>query len=81
MPDIAGILLRKSVGALSTGRAHCSSCRRTPLVGEKLNETDAGRQLCDLCLLDAPASDRKVISVKRIHASERHLPVAPRVAA
>jgi hypothetical protein len=77
MPDIAGILLRKSVGALSTGRAHCSSCRRTPLVGEKLNETDAGRQLCDLCLLDAPASDRKVISVKRIHASERHLPVGP----
>jgi len=81
MPDIAGILLRKSVGALSTGRPHCSSCRRTPLVGEKLNETDAGRQLCDLCLLDAPASDRKVISVKRIHASERHLPVGPRVAA
>jgi len=81
MPDIAGILLRRSVGALSTGRPHCSSCRRTPLVGEKLNETDAGRQLCDLCLLDAPAGDRKVISVKRIHASERHLPVGPRVAA
>jgi hypothetical protein len=77
MPDIGGLLLRRSVGALSSGRAHCSSCRRTPLVGEKLNETDAGRHLCDLCLLDAPPSDRKVISVKRIHASERHLPVGP----
>ncbi|HEX2160419.1 MAG TPA: hypothetical protein VHF88_01185 [Thermoleophilaceae bacterium] len=80
MPDIGGMLLRRSVGALSSG-PHCSSCRRTPLVGERLHETDAGRQLCDLCLLDAPASDRKVISVRRIHASERQLPVGPRVAA
>ena len=81
MPDIAGILVRKSVGAVSRRRARCPWWGRTPLVGERLHETDAGRQLCDLCLLDAPAGDRKVISVKRIHASERHLPVGPRVAA
>jgi hypothetical protein len=81
MPDIAGMLLRKSVGALSSGRAHCSACRRTPLVGEALHETDGGRQLCELCLLDAPPSDRHVISVHRVHASERKLPVGPRVAA
>lgn len=75
------MLVRRSVGALSSGRAHCSSCRRTPLVGERLHETDGGRQLCELCVLDAPAGDRNVIGVKRIHASERHLPVGPRVAA
>ena len=79
--DIAGMLLRRSVGALASGRAHCSGCRRTPLVGERLHETDGGRQLCELCLLDAPASDSHVIGVRRIHASERQLPVGPRVAA
>jgi hypothetical protein len=81
MPDIAGILVRKSVGALSSGRSHCSSCRRTPLVGERLHETDGGRQLCELCLVNAPAGDHHVISVRRIHASERQLPVGPRIAA
>ena len=80
MPDIASILLRKSVGALSSGRTHCSSCRRTPLVGERLHETDEGRQLCELCVLDTHAGSH-VISVHRVHASERQLPVGPRVAA
>jgi hypothetical protein len=80
MPDLAAILLRKSVGALGSGRSSCSSCRRTPLVGERLHETDAGRQLCDLCVLDVPADDRHFVRVERVHASERHLHVAPRAA-
>jgi len=80
MPDIASILLRKSVGALSSGRTHCGSCRRTPLVGERLHETDEGRQLCELCVVDAGVGGH-VISVQRVHASERHLPVGPRIAA
>lgn len=81
MPDLAAILLRKSVGSLSSGRPHCSSCRRTPLVGERLHETERGRQLCDLCLLDMPGDARQVVRVERIHASERHLAVGPHVAA
>jgi hypothetical protein len=81
MPDMASILVRKSVGALSSDRAHCSSCRRTPLVGERLHETDGGRQLCELCLIDSPSADRHVIGVRRIHASERQIRVGPRVAA
>jgi hypothetical protein len=81
MPDIAGILLRRSVGALSSGQARCSSCRRTPLVGERLHETDGGRQLCELCVLDSPEGERHVIGVRRIHASERQLAVGPRIAA
>lgn len=76
MPDIAGMLLRKSVGALSSGRTHCSSCRRTPLVGERLHETDEGRQLCELCVVDTGAGGH-VIGVRRVHASERQLPVGP----
>lgn len=81
MPDMDAILVRRSVGALGSGRAHCASCRRTPLVGERLHETDGGRQLCDLCVLDMPESDRHFVRVERIHASERQLDVAPRVAA
>jgi hypothetical protein len=81
MPDMASILVRRSVGALASGRAHCSNCRRTPLVGERLHETDGGRQLCELCLIDAPASDRQVIGVRRIHAGERQIRATPRAAA
>jgi hypothetical protein len=81
MPDLAAMLLRRSVGALTSGRLHCSSCRRTPLVGERLHETDGGRQLCDLCALAMPEDDRRFVRVERVHASERHLAVGPRAAA
>ena len=81
MPDLAAMLLRKSVGSLSSGRPHCSSCRRTPLVGECLHETDRGRRLCDLCVSGIPVDDRHFVGVERIHASERHIPVGPRIAA
>lgn len=79
MPDMASILVRRSVGALSKSRSCCSKCRRTPLVGERLHETDGGRLLCELCVLDLPA-DRHVVSVRRVHASERQLAVGPRAA-
>ncbi|MEX1142748.1 MAG: hypothetical protein WD993_01070 [Thermoleophilaceae bacterium] len=81
MPDLAAILLRRSVGSLSSGRSHCSACRRTPLVGERLHETGGGRQICDLCVRDMPAGDRDFVAVTRIHASERTLAVGPRIAA
>jgi len=80
MPDLAGILLRRSVGSLDSGRARCASCRRTPLVGERMHEMDSGRLLCDLCLVELPEGDRQAIRVQRVHAGERQLPVAPRAA-
>lgn len=81
MPDLAGILLRRSVGSLAGSRTRCSACERTPLVGERLHETDGGRHLCDLCVADMPAGDRRFVGVERIHASERLLAVGPRIAA
>lgn len=81
MPDLATMLLRRSVGSLSRSRTECSSCRRTPLVGERLHETDRGRHLCDLCAGDIPEADRNFVRVERIHAGERQLAVGPRVAA
>ena len=80
MPDLANILLRRSVGSLDSGRVPCAGCRRTPLVGERMHEMDSGRVLCDLCLLELPEGDRHAIRTERVHAGERQLPVAPRAA-
>ena len=80
MPDLAGLLLRRSVGSLDSGRSRCSTCRRTPLVGEQLHEMDTGRLLCDLCVSELPEDDRRAVRSERVHASERQLAVAPRAA-
>ena len=80
MPDLAGILLRRSVGALDSGRARCAGCRRTPLVGERLHEMDGGDILCELCLAALPEDDRRAVRSERVHATERQLAVAPRAA-
>jgi hypothetical protein len=80
MPELAGILLRKSVGALDSGRARCFKCRRTPLIGERLHETDNGRRFCDLCVEHVPERDRGGVRIERVHASDTHLSVAPRAA-
>jgi hypothetical protein len=80
MPDLAGMLLRRSLGALAPSGARCGGCERTPLAGEQLHEMDAGHVLCDLCLLALPEQDRRTVTVHRVHASERHLKTAPKPA-
>jgi len=80
MPDLASILLRRSVGSLDSGRRRCATCRRMPLVGEQLHEMDSGRMLCDLCLYELPEDERHAVRSERVHASERRLAVAPRAA-
>ena len=80
MPDLGSILLRRSVGALGSGRSGCAGCRRTPLVGERLHEMDTGRMLCELCLSKLPEDDRHAVRSERVHAGERQLAVAPRAA-
>ncbi len=80
MPDLSAMLLRKSMGSLESGRPRCHSCDRTPLVGERLHELDTGRTLCDLCVSALPHADRGAVRTQRVHASERHLVVAPRAA-
>lgn len=74
------MLLRRSVGSLGSGRACCSRCRRTPLVGERLHEMDTGRMMCDLCVFELPEEKRVSVRTERVHASDRHLSVAPRAA-
>jgi hypothetical protein len=74
------MLLRRSLGSLEGGPARCATCRRTPLVGERLHEMDSGRVLCELCLSELPEGDRHAVRSERVHAGERQLAVAPRAA-
>jgi hypothetical protein len=48
-PDLERELLRKGVGALAAGRASCSDCGRTPLVGERVHFFDHEVVVCELC--------------------------------
>src|SRR5918912_3968482 len=47
--EIASILLRNSLGSLHSDRARCSSCLRTPLIGEHMHTLDSGRLVLSLC--------------------------------
>ena len=58
----------------------CSSCRRTPVPGEFVHRLESERVVCSLCLAHVPATQREHAEAERVHASERHLSVAPRAA-
>ncbi len=71
-PLIEAFLLRKSVGALASGRHRCVHCRRTPLIGEHVYiyaaPGGAERLVCELCRSlrrEAPARTEVVHSVER----------------
>jgi hypothetical protein len=78
--DIAQILVRRSVRALSGGHKECDKCHRTLLPGELMHVLKGGRRMCSLCLQRMPAKQRDPVRTERIHASDHHLPVAPRPA-
>jgi hypothetical protein len=80
VPDLAVMLLRKSVRALSGEAGRCSKCERTPLPGELLHEMDSGEVLCDLCFVALPEERRRAVRSERVGASERRLAVAPKAA-
>lgn len=80
MPELASILVRRSIGALLPSAAECGDCRRTPLAGERMHELDGGRTLCDLCFAGLPEESRVAVRTERVHVSERRLAVAPRAA-
>jgi hypothetical protein len=80
MPELAAMLLRRSLGTLSASRDGCAGCRRTPLAGERMHELDSGRVLCELCFAALPEERRLAVRTERVHASERRLPVAPKAA-
>ncbi len=80
MPDLAAIFLRTSARRLDSARTRCSSCRRAPLIGERLYEMESGDTLCELCVAELPVDDRHAVRSELVHAADRHLAVAPRAA-
>ena len=80
MPDLTALLVRSSIGSLGPSCDRCGQCRRTPLAGEQLHELDSGRVLCELCFGALPRERRRAVRSERVHAAERRLPVAPKVA-
>ena len=80
MPDLAGMLMRSSIGALSPSSDHCHDCRRTPLAGERLHELDSGRVLCELCFRALPEDRRVAVRSERVHTAAGRLAVVTRAA-
>jgi hypothetical protein len=80
MPDLAALLMRRSIGSLRPSADCCAKCRRTPLAGERLHELDSGQLLCELCFGALPDERRRAVRSERVHAGERRLSVAPKAA-
>jgi hypothetical protein len=79
MPDLAGMLMRSSIGAMAPPD-DCHGCRRTPLAGERLHELGSGQVLCELCFGALPEDSRQAVRSVRVHASERPLAVVRKAA-
>jgi hypothetical protein len=67
-PDLERQLLRKGVVRLAAGRAHCSDCGRTPLVGERVHLFDDADLVCELCRPRRSGAPERSVTV---HHSER----------
>jgi hypothetical protein len=80
MPDLASMLVRRSVGALPAGGSPCSECQRTPLPGEALHELGTGQVLCDLCFAALPDADRVAVRSERVRVAARPLAVVAKPA-
>lgn len=80
MPDLAALMMHRSIGSLRPSRDTCGKCGRTPLAGELLHELDSGRLLCDLCFAALPEGRRRAVRSERVHVGERKLAVVPRAA-
>jgi hypothetical protein len=80
MSELARRILRKSIGSMRRQCLHCGSCHRTPVPGEFVHRTGSERVVCSLCVASLSAREREAAVPERVHASERHLAVAPRAA-
>lgn len=80
MPDLAAMMMRRSLGSVSSAGDRCAACRRTPLAGERMHELASGRLLCELCFAALPEDRRRAVRSERVHASERRLAVERRAA-
>lgn len=79
--DLHETLLRNSVSSVGADRPSCNGCRRIPLSGELMHDTEDGRHLCTLCLQRVPESKRGELHTERVHVLPRRLAVVRRTGA
>jgi hypothetical protein len=78
--ELASIILRHSLRALSPDRSSCARCHRTPVAGEVMHVFESDAALCSLCLASLPEAERSPVRSERVHVSDRRLPVVPKAA-
>ena len=78
--ELASLILRRSLGAVGSGRDSCSRCHRTPVAGELMHTFESGSVLCSLCLAGLPEAERSPLRSERVHVSDRRLSVVPKAA-
>ncbi|HKP91041.1 MAG TPA: hypothetical protein VJT75_13825 [Thermoleophilaceae bacterium] len=79
--EIASILLRNRLGALTADGPRCSHCSRSPLVGERIHELGSGKRVCSLCVTLVSATEGEPVGSELVRSGERPLAVVqPRAA-
>ena len=79
--EIASILLKSRLGALTGDGPQCSHCQRSPLVGERIHELGSGRRVCSLCIERVSPSEGEPVRSELVRSGERRLAVVrPRAA-
>jgi hypothetical protein len=78
-PELELELLRAGVRKMAAQRARCSHCRRSLLVGERVQVFAAAggeRHVCALCLAtEAEGSIGELVRTERVRAGERRISV------
>jgi hypothetical protein len=80
MPDLAALMMRRSIGSLRPSRDTCQKCRRTRMAGESLHSLDPGRMMWVLCYAALPVGRRRAVRSERVHVGEHGLAVEPKAA-
>jgi hypothetical protein len=79
--EIASILMRSSLGALTGEGPRCSHCRRTPLVGESIHLLGSGKRVCSLCVPRVAVREGEPVGSELVRSGQRRLAVVQQRAA
>ncbi len=80
MPDLAGMLMRSSIGALAPPRELLPRLPAHAAGRRAVHELGSGRRSASSASARCPDERRQAVRSERVHASERRLAVVPRAA-
>ena len=79
--DMDSILMQTRLGAVPQDGPRCSSCGRSPLVGERMHVFDSGTTACSLCAPRLVASEGEPVADELVRSTARRLAVVQQRAA